>query len=106
MDWIISIWRLFGYVRLGDSLAVIYNHYESSRLCWRSSGGDWVTNNSATSVSKNPEGYFMIVNDYEQYAKISRELKEEFEMRILVSCANGSGTSLMMMRSVEKAMKN
>lgn len=26
-------------------------------------------------------------------------------MRILVSCANGSGTSLMMMRSVEKAMK-
>ena len=25
-------------------------------------------------------------------------------MRILVSCANGSGTSLMMMRSVEKAM--
>ncbi|MBV7389729.1 MULTISPECIES: PTS sugar transporter subunit IIB [Enterococcus] len=27
-------------------------------------------------------------------------------MRILVSCANGSGTSLMMMRSVEKAMKD
>ncbi|MBO0462162.1 MULTISPECIES: PTS sugar transporter subunit IIB [Enterococcus] len=26
-------------------------------------------------------------------------------MRILVSCANGSGTSLMMMRSVEKAMR-
>ncbi|EOH94734.1 PTS sugar transporter subunit IIB [Enterococcus pallens] len=26
-------------------------------------------------------------------------------MRILVSCANGSGTSLMMMKSVEKAMK-
>lgn len=26
-------------------------------------------------------------------------------MRILISCANGSGTSLMMMRSVEKAMK-
>lgn len=26
-------------------------------------------------------------------------------MRVLVSCANGSGTSLMMMRSVEKAMK-
>ncbi|EMF0080143.1 PTS sugar transporter subunit IIB [Enterococcus hirae] len=26
-------------------------------------------------------------------------------MRILVSCPNGSGTSLMMMRSVEKAMK-
>ncbi len=26
-------------------------------------------------------------------------------MRILVSCANGSETSLMMMRSVEKAMK-
>ena len=26
-------------------------------------------------------------------------------MRILVSYANGSGTSLMMMRSVEKAMK-
>lgn len=51
MDWIISIWRLFGHVRLGNSLAVIYNHYESSRLCWRSSGGDWVTNNSATSVS-------------------------------------------------------
>lgn len=25
-------------------------------------------------------------------------------MRILVSCANGSGTSLMMMRSVEQAM--
>lgn len=73
MDWIISIWRLFGYVRLGDSLAVIYNHYESSRLCWRSSGGDWVTNNSATSVSKNPEGYFMIVNDYEQYAKKFQE---------------------------------
>lgn len=27
-------------------------------------------------------------------------------MRVLVSCANGSGTSLMMMRSVEKAMKD
>ncbi|GFH42442.1 PTS ascorbate transporter subunit IIB [Lactococcus hodotermopsidis] len=26
-------------------------------------------------------------------------------MRVLVSCANGSGTSLMMKRSVEKAMK-
>lgn len=26
-------------------------------------------------------------------------------MRILISCANGSGTSLMMMRSTEKAMK-
>lgn len=26
-------------------------------------------------------------------------------MNILVSCANGSGTSLMMMKSVEKAMK-
>lgn len=26
-------------------------------------------------------------------------------MRVLVSCANGSGTSLMMMRSVEKALK-
>lgn len=26
-------------------------------------------------------------------------------MRILISCANGSGTSLMMMRSAEKAMK-
>ena len=26
-------------------------------------------------------------------------------MRILISCANGSGTSLMMMRSVEKALK-
>ncbi|MGK0550680.1 PTS sugar transporter subunit IIB [Enterococcus faecalis] len=26
-------------------------------------------------------------------------------MRILVACANGSGTSLMMMRSVEKAMQ-
>lgn len=26
-------------------------------------------------------------------------------MRVLVSCANGSGTSLMMMKSVEKAMK-
>lgn len=26
-------------------------------------------------------------------------------MRILVSCANGSGTSLMMMKTVEKAMK-
>lgn len=26
-------------------------------------------------------------------------------MNILVSCANGSGTSLMMMRSVEKSMK-
>lgn len=25
-------------------------------------------------------------------------------MRVLVSCANGSGTSLMMMRSVEKAL--
>lgn len=27
-------------------------------------------------------------------------------MRILISCANGSGTSLMMMRSAEKAMKD
>ncbi|MCT8192561.1 PTS ascorbate transporter subunit IIB, partial [Pseudomonas monteilii] len=27
-------------------------------------------------------------------------------MRVLVSCANGSGTSLMMMRSVEKALKS
>lgn len=26
-------------------------------------------------------------------------------MRVLISCANGSGTSLMMMRSTEKAMK-
>ncbi|MCI5760877.1 MAG: PTS sugar transporter subunit IIB [Ligilactobacillus agilis] len=26
-------------------------------------------------------------------------------MRVLVSCANGSGTSLMMMRSCEKALK-
>ena len=26
-------------------------------------------------------------------------------MKILVSCANGSGTSLMMMRSVQKAFK-
>ncbi|MGC6768334.1 PTS sugar transporter subunit IIB [Enterococcus sp. LJL128] len=26
-------------------------------------------------------------------------------MRVLVSCANGSGTSLMMMRSVEKGLK-
>ena len=26
-------------------------------------------------------------------------------MRVIVSCANGSGTSLMMMRSVEKALK-
>lgn len=26
-------------------------------------------------------------------------------MRILISCANGSGTNLMMMRSAEKAMK-
>ncbi len=26
-------------------------------------------------------------------------------MRVLISCANGSGTSLMMMRSAEKAMK-
>ncbi len=41
----------------------------------------------------------MIMNNM---LKISRELKEEFEMRILVSYANGSGTSLMMMRSVEK----
>ncbi|MFI3621159.1 PTS sugar transporter subunit IIB [Vagococcus fluvialis] len=27
-------------------------------------------------------------------------------MRVLISCANGSGTSLMMMRSAEKAMKD
>lgn len=27
-------------------------------------------------------------------------------MRVLVSCANGSGTSLMMKKSVEKALKN
>ena len=42
-----------GYLGMFDwaTALVIYNHYESSRLCWRSSGGDWVTNNSATSVS-------------------------------------------------------
>ena len=28
------------------------------------------------------------------------------EMRVLVACANGSGTSLMMMKSVEKAYKS
>lgn len=27
-------------------------------------------------------------------------------MRVLVACANGSGTSLMMMKSVEKALKS
>jgi PTS system ascorbate-specific IIB component len=34
------------------------------------------------------------------------EKTKEGKMRVLVSCANGSGTSLMMLRSVEKALKS
>ena len=59
MDWIISIWRLFGYVRLGyvGVAVVVIGLLIIPQLQYR----------------RNPEGYFMIVNDYEQYAKKFQE---------------------------------
>ena len=58
MDWIISIWRLFGHVLgyVGVAVVVI-GLLIIPQLQYR----------------KNPEGYFMIVNDYEQYAKKFQE---------------------------------
>lgn len=114
MDWDVNIWWLYWDVWLGDSLVIIYSSYESFRLCWNCCSCYWFIGYFVVIIL---EKFWRVFFDCRRLWKICRKVESIKEiwldniynggirMRILVLCVNGLGISLMMMRSVEKVMK-
>jgi len=77
MDWIISIWRGFGHVWLGGNSFTAWPLFTIIMKVLGYVGVAVVVIGlliiPQLQYRKNPEGYFMIVNDYEQYAKKFQE---------------------------------